>query len=119
LFHGPNNAAAQRFELTDLRNTRAVSLHPRTAPFAPLRDVFQGLRRREAEIVRRQVTVSKTFDRHSEETLGFSIQVEKPIFKEASQLYPYSGLADTANASEEYAHVRLQLCRWRSIIGDS
>jgi hypothetical protein len=31
------------------------------------------LRRHEAEIVRRQVTVSKTLDRRSEETLDFNI----------------------------------------------
>jgi len=43
------------------------------------------MRRHEPEIVRRQVTVSKTLDRRSEETLDFNIQVEKPIFKEASQ----------------------------------
>lgn len=67
--------------------------------------MFQDLRRREMEIVRRQVTVSKTLDRRSEETLGFNIQVEKPVFKEASQLCAYSGLAYTADASEEYAHV--------------
>src|SRR5258707_11478379 len=48
-------------------------------------NILQGLRRHEAEIVRRQVTVSKTLDRRSEETLDFNIQVEKPIFKEASQ----------------------------------
>jgi hypothetical protein len=68
-------------------------------------NILQGLRCHEAEIVRRQVTVSKTLDRRSEETLGFSIQVEKAIFKETSQLRAYSGLADTADASEEYAHV--------------
>ena len=55
--------------------------------------------------MRRQVSVSKTLDRLSKETLGFNIQVEKPIFKEAGQSRAYSGLADTADASEEYAHV--------------
>ena len=48
-------------------------------------NIPQGMRRHEPEIVRRQVTVSKTLDRRSEETLDFNIQVEKPIFKEASQ----------------------------------
>jgi hypothetical protein len=67
--------------------------------------VLQGLRRRAAEIVRRQVTASKTFDRCFEETLGFNVQVEKPIFKETSEFCAYCGLADTADASEEYAHV--------------
>jgi hypothetical protein len=57
------------------------------------------------EIVRRQVSVSKTLDRRFKETLGFNIQVEKPIFKEAGQSHAYSGLADTADAGEEYAHV--------------
>jgi hypothetical protein len=54
--------------------------------------------------VRSEVTVSQTLDRHSEETLGFNVQVEKPIFKEAGQSRAYSGLADAADASEEYAH---------------
>jgi len=67
--------------------------------------VLQDLRRRDAEIVRRQVTVSKTLDRCSEETLGFNIQIEKPTFKEPSQLCANSGLADTTDTSEEYAHV--------------
>ena len=58
-----------------------------------------------ARRMRRQVSVSKTLDRRSKETLGFNIQVEKPIFKEAGQSRAYSGLADTADASEEYAHV--------------
>jgi hypothetical protein len=67
--------------------------------------MLQGSRCHEAEIVRCQVTVSKTLDRRSEETLGFNIQVEKPIFKQASQLRAYSGLADAADASEKYTHV--------------
>jgi hypothetical protein len=50
------------------------------------------------------VTVSKAIDRRPEEALGFDIQVEKTTFKEAGQLCPYGGLANTANASEEYAH---------------
>jgi hypothetical protein len=52
--------------------------------------------------VRRQVTVSKALDRRLEETLGFNIQVAKTTVKEASQLCPYGGLANTADASEEY-----------------
>jgi hypothetical protein len=66
---------------------------------------LQGLRCHEAEVVRRQVMVSKTLNRRSEETLDFDIQVEKPILKESSHLRAYSGLADTANAGEDYAHV--------------
>jgi len=68
-------------------------------------NTLQGSRCHEAEIVRRQVTVSKTLDGRSEETLDFNIQVEKPIFKDASQLRAYSGFADTADASEEYSHL--------------
>ena len=41
----------------------------------------------------------------SKETLGFNIQVEKPIFKQAGQSRSYGGLADTADASNEYVHV--------------
>jgi hypothetical protein len=63
------------------------------------------LRCRKAEIVRRQVTASKTLDRRSEETFDFNIQVEKPIFKEAGQSRTYGGLADTTDASKEYSHV--------------
>ena len=68
-------------------------------------NMLQGLRCHDPEIVRRKVTVSKTLDRRFEETLGFNIQVEKPIFKQASQLLAYSGLADAADASEKYSHV--------------
>ena len=68
-------------------------------------NILQGLRCRKAEIVRRQVTVSKTLDRHSEEALDFDIQVEKPIFKEAGQSRAYGGLADTTDASKKYSHV--------------
>lgn len=68
-------------------------------------NMLQGSRCHEAEIVRCQVTVSKTLDRRSEETLDFNIQVEKPILKQASQLLAYSGLADAADASEKYTHV--------------
>ena len=67
--------------------------------------MLQGLRRRAAEIVRRQVTASKTFDRCFEETLGFKVQVKKTILKEASQSCAYCGLAYAADSSEEYAHV--------------
>lgn len=67
--------------------------------------MLQGLRRRAAEIVRRQVMASKTLDRCFEEALGFNVQVEKTILKESSQLCAYCGLAYTADASEEYAHV--------------
>ena len=35
----------------------------------------------------------ETLDRRSEETLDFNIQIEKPIFKEASQSRAYTGLA--------------------------
>jgi hypothetical protein len=62
--------------------------------------------------LRRQVTVSKALNRRLEETLGFDIQVEKTTFKETSQLCPYGGLANTADASEEYAHAAmLDECR--------
>jgi hypothetical protein len=67
--------------------------------------MLQGLRCHDPETVRRQVTVSKMPDRHFEEAFDFNIQVEKPIFKQASQLLAYSGLADAADASEKYSHV--------------
>jgi hypothetical protein len=51
------------------------------------------------------VPVSKALDRCSKETLGFNIQVEKPICKQAGQSRSYDGLADTADASNEYAHL--------------
>jgi hypothetical protein len=57
--------------------------------------------------VRRQVTISKALDRRLEETLGFNIQVAKTTVKEASQLSPYGGLANTADASEEYTHAAM------------
>ena len=54
--------------------------------------------------MRRKVTVSKSLDRRSEETLDFDIQVEKAIFEKAGQSRAYGGFADTADAGEEYAH---------------
>jgi hypothetical protein len=43
----------------------------------PSENLLQGLRRRAAEIARRQVTALKTFDRCFEETLDFDVQVKK------------------------------------------
>jgi hypothetical protein len=67
--------------------------------------MFQGLRRREAEILRRQMMVSKALNRHSEETLGLDIQIEKPKFEKPRELCAYRGFADAADASDKYAHV--------------
>jgi hypothetical protein len=67
-------------------------------------NVLQGLRRCDAEIMRRKVTASKLLDGRSEESLDFDVQVEKPTLEKASQLCAYGGLADTADASEEYTH---------------
>ncbi len=72
----------------------------------------------------RQVAVSKTLDRCSEETLYFNIQVEKSIIEEVSQFGAYSGLAYAADTSEEYAHVAIldgAMPFWSNlaIIGDS
>jgi len=67
--------------------------------------MFQGLRPREAKTMRAQVTVSKALDRHSEETLGLDIQIEESNLEKSSQSRAYRRLADTADASEEDAHV--------------
>ena len=75
------------------------------AAVLPRENVFQDLRRHTAEFMRCQVTASKALNRHSEETLCFNVQVEKPILKQGGQLRPQRGLADTADSSEEYAHV--------------
>jgi len=67
--------------------------------------MFQGLRPREAEIVRRQMMVSKALNRHSEETLGLDIQIEESKLEKSRQPCAYRRLADTADAREEDAHV--------------
>jgi hypothetical protein len=67
--------------------------------------MFQGLRPRKAEIVRRQMMVSKALNRHSEEALGLDIQIEKPKFEKPRELCAYRGFADAADAGEKYAHV--------------
>jgi hypothetical protein len=67
--------------------------------------MFQGLRLRAAEIVRREMMVLKALNRHSEETLGLNIQIEKTKFEKPRELCAYRGFADAADASEKYAHV--------------
>jgi hypothetical protein len=67
--------------------------------------MFQGLRPREVKTMRAQVTVSKALDRHSEETFGLDIQIEKSKLEKSSQPRAYRRLADTADASEEDPHV--------------
>jgi hypothetical protein len=67
--------------------------------------MFQGLRHGEAEIVRRHMMVSNALNRHSEETLGLDIQIEKTKFEKSRELCPYRGLSDAADARKKYAHV--------------
>ena len=69
------------------------------------KNILQGLRCHEAEIVRRQVTVSKALNRYSKETLGLDNQIEESKFEKSCQPCAHSGLADAADASEEDAHV--------------
>ena len=55
--------------------------------------------------MRAQVSVSKALNRHSEETLGLDIQIEESKLEKSGQPRAYRRLADTADASEEDAHV--------------
>jgi hypothetical protein len=66
---------------------------------------LQGLRRCEAEIVQGQIPALKSLDRRSEKTFDFSVEVEKPIFKKTGKMCTYRGLADAADAADEYTHV--------------
>jgi hypothetical protein len=65
----------------------------------------QGLRSCEAETVRGQETALQPLKRHSEETLGLGVQIEKSKFEQAGELFAYRALANAADTSEEYAHV--------------
>ena len=76
-------------------------------PSSRERRCFKACDAARRKLISRQVAVSKTLDRCSEETLYFNIQVEKSIIEEVRQFGAYSGLADAADTSEEYAHVAI------------